>query len=452
MEIPTAITIAGSDSSGGAGIQADLKTFSALGVHGMSAITSVTAQNSQGVTKIQNIDPGVIRAQIRSVSNDIGISAAKTGMLHTRNIVEVVVNELKRLDRPIVVDPVMVTKSGARLIDEIAINVLKNKLLPLATVATPNAEEAATLVGFPITSIEQSKKAAVAIARMGPEAVVVKGGHLRSGRKVVDVLFYRGKHHLFTSPKVDTKNTHGTGCTFASAIAAELAKGVSLIDSVSYAKEFITEAIQNSLSLGKGHGPVNPMARLFREAERYGIIKELEEAVRILELSPNLPSIIPESQTNLAMAISNAKDRSDVAAIRGRIVNMGYAVKASGYPEFGVSGHVANTIITVMKSYPEVRAAMNVRFDDKILSIARRMKLRISFYDRNKEPPEIRKIEGRTTVWGSEQAVRRLHMSPEVIYHRGAVGKEPMMILLGESAGNVAIRAQEMAEIYTRKT
>ena len=452
MEVPTAITIAGSDSSGGAGIQADLKTFSALGVHGMSAITSVTAQNSQGVTKIQDIDPGVIRAQIRSVSNDIGISVAKTGMLHTRDIIEVVVKELEQLNRPIVVDPVMIAKSGARLIDETAIGVLKNKLLPLATVATPNAEEASALTGFPITSIEHSKKAATAIAKMGPEAVVVKGGHLHSGKKVVDILFYRGKHHLFTSTKIDTKNTHGTGCTFASAIAAKLAKGVSLIDSVSSAKEFITEAIRNSISMGKGHGPVNPLAPLFREAERYGIIKELEEAIRILESSPNLPSIIPESQTNLAMAISDAKDRSDVAAIRGRIVNMGYSVKASGCPEFGVSGHVANTIITVMKSHPQVRAAMNVRFDEKILSIARRMKLSITFYDRRQEPPEIRKIEGRTTVWGSEQAIRRLNMAPEVIYHRGALGKEPMMILLGNSARNVAIQAKKLAEIYTHKT
>ncbi|MEM3022635.1 MAG: bifunctional hydroxymethylpyrimidine kinase/phosphomethylpyrimidine kinase, partial [Candidatus Bathyarchaeia archaeon] len=234
--IPRALTIAGSDSGGGAGIQADLKTFAALGVHGMSAITAVTAQNTVGVAAIQDIDPEVVRAQIRAVVEDIGIDAAKTGMLHTREVIVLVAQELSRANVPIVVDPVMVAKSGARLLRPDAVDALVGDLLPISTVVTPNAMEAGAISGIEVGDLEGAKRAAEAIARLGPKVVVVKGGHL-GGDRAVDVV-YDGDFHLLDGERIASKATHGTGCSFASAIAAGLAKGKAPFEAIKEAKEF----------------------------------------------------------------------------------------------------------------------------------------------------------------------------------------------------------------------
>jgi hydroxymethylpyrimidine kinase/phosphomethylpyrimidine kinase len=218
-----ALTIAGSDSGGGAGIQADLKTFAALGVHGMTAITSITAQNTVTVRAVQDVDPEILRAQIDAVAEDIGVDAAKTGMLHTSEIIKVVSERIERYGFPTVVDPVMVAKGGARLLEKEAAKTLISKLLPLATVVTPNTTEAEAISGKPIRSIDDAKAAAKEIAVMGPKAVIVKGGHL-PGDKAIDVLFYDDAFQLFEAERLETTATHGTGCTFSSAIAAELAK------------------------------------------------------------------------------------------------------------------------------------------------------------------------------------------------------------------------------------
>ena len=224
--IPRALTIAGSDSGGGAGIQADLKTFAALGVHGMSALTSITAQNTVTVTAIQDVDPAIVRAQIEAVVKDIGVDAAKTGMLHTSEIIEVVAEEIEKYGLPVVVDPVMIAKSGAALLKPEATEALVRRLLPLATVVTPNAMEAEVLSGMKIGSIEDGKRAAEKIVTFGPKATVVKGGHiLQMEGKAVDILLHEGEFTLLEAERYEVKTDHGTGCSFASAIAAELAKG-----------------------------------------------------------------------------------------------------------------------------------------------------------------------------------------------------------------------------------
>ena len=255
--IITAMTIAGSDSSGGAGIQADLKTFAALGVYGTSAITAVTAQNTLGVTDIHEVPTDVIAAQIRAVLTDIGADAVKTGMLYSQAIIEIVARSLQYYAvRQLVVDPVMVAKGGARLLREDAMQALRTRLLPLATVVTPNIPEAEALAGIAIHTPRDAREAAKKIVSLGARSVVVKGGHL-SGSEATDV-FYDGKEFRdFSAPRVDTKNTHGTGCTFASAIAAGLAKGLPLMDAVAQAKRYVTEAIRANLAIGAGHGPLN---------------------------------------------------------------------------------------------------------------------------------------------------------------------------------------------------
>ena len=252
-----ALTIAGSDSGGGAGIQADLKTFGALGVFGMSAITAVTAQNTVAVTRIQEISPDVVAAQIDAVADDIGVDAAKTGMLWSAAIIEVVAAAVKRHRIPnLVVDPVIVSKSGARLLKENAIATLTSRLLPLAAMVTPNLPEAQTLAGMAVPDAEAMREAARRLHALGPRCVVIKGGHAE-GPNVVD-LFYDGKDFQeLKAERVETRSTHGTGCTFSAAIAAYLAHGLTPLDAVSRAKDYVTAALRAAPGLGKGVGPLN---------------------------------------------------------------------------------------------------------------------------------------------------------------------------------------------------
>ena len=251
-----ALTIAGSDSGGGAGIQADLKTFAALGVYGMSAITAITAQNTCGVSAVQGIDPDVVAAQIRAVVSDIGVGAAKTGMLFSAEIIQAVATTVRAVNlQLLVVDPVMVATSGDRLLQREAEESLRRDIIPLATIVTPNLAETEVLVGGrKVASLEDMRAAAEQIVADGARAVVVKGGHAIT--KATDVFYDGSTMELLQSEVVDTHNTHGTGCTFSAAICAYLARGAALREAVRQAKTYITGALRHSLSIGQGSGPV----------------------------------------------------------------------------------------------------------------------------------------------------------------------------------------------------
>lgn len=256
--IPRALTIAGSDSGGGAGIQADLKTFTALNVYGMSVITSITAQNTQSVIGISDTSPDFVELQIDAVIGDIGVDAVKTGMLSNERIVLSVAKKIKQYGiEKLVVDPVMRAKGGDSLLKKEAEVALKDELLPLAYIVTPNIPEADLLSGIRVRSIEDMKQAAKKIAALGPKNVLVKGGHLDSNQEAIDVLFDGNEFHKYRAPRINTKNTHGTGCTYSAAICAGIAKGFHILDAVEDAKEYVTQAIRNSFNLGKGHGPLN---------------------------------------------------------------------------------------------------------------------------------------------------------------------------------------------------
>ncbi len=255
--IKTAMTIAGSDSGGGAGIQADLKTFAAHGVFGTCAITAITAQNTVGVAAAQALSAELVIAQIEAVAADIHVHATKTGMLATAAIVEAVAATIAELELPlVVVDPVMLAKSGDALLDADAVTALRTELLPRALVVTPNIPEAEVLSGITIRSRQDAREAAKRIHHFGASAVVVKGGHAE-GPELVDLLFDGRDFHEFRTRRIDTKNTHGTGCTFASAVAARLALGEPLVHAVAGAQTFVAGAIQHALAIGHGHGPLD---------------------------------------------------------------------------------------------------------------------------------------------------------------------------------------------------
>jgi len=262
VKLPVALTIAGSDSGGGAGIQADLKTFAAFGVHGTSALTAITAQNTVGVTDIMELPPALVRAQIEAVMLDIGAAAAKTGMLSSAAIIEVVADAITHFNlRNLVVDPVMVAKGGARLLRDDAVDSLRRRLLPVAAVVTPNLPEAEVLLGRSIRTLDERRQAARDLVALGAHAAVVKGGH-GDDEQAIDHYFDGTELIELRSPRIPTANTHGSGCVFSAAIAAGLAKGSDSLAAVHHAKDFITRGIEHSLEVGRGHGPVNPMFKV----------------------------------------------------------------------------------------------------------------------------------------------------------------------------------------------
>ena len=448
-EIPVALTIAGSDSGGGAGIQADLKTFAALGVHGTSAITSVTAQNTLEVRGIHDIPPELVRMQIEAVADDIGVDAAKTGMLSNTGIIEAVASCIDKYSFPLVVDPVMIAKSGARLLREDAVEALKRKLIPKALVVTPNRMEAEVLAGFSIRSIDDARRAARTISvELGCQAVVVKGGHIE-GDESVDVLYYNGSYKEYRAPRISDACTHGTGCCFSAAITGFLAKGLGLEEAVRRAKEFVTTAIKYGLRIGKGHCPVNPTAWLEIPAEKHRVLENLSEALELLEKNSDvLKHFFPEVHINLVMSLPKqyAVDENSVAGVPGRITMIKGVLKAPAPPCFGASKHMARAVLTLMEYDPRMRSGMNLAYDPRLVKAAESLGLKVSFFDRKEEPPEVRSVEGATTPWGVREAVRRLGgMIPDVIIDFGCCGKEPLTFIFDENPLKVVKKAVMIA-------
>ena len=428
--IPVAITIAGSDSGGGAGIQADLKTFAALQVHGTVAITSITAQNTYEVSGVEDISPEMVREQILTVYRDLGIDAGKSGMLHKTEIIEVVADTVRELGFPYVLDPVMIAKSGAKLLRDDAIESLIKRLFPIATVVTPNRFEAERIVGYEIKSIDDAVKASEDISRLGPEYVVLKGGHIE-GEKSIDILYRDGKVKFLEAPRIKTRTTHGTGCSFSAAIAAFIARGLDVEEAVEKAKRFITISIKYGLELGSGSGPVNPMAYLYNEAVKHRILEDLYMLVKRFESIDGFEKLIPEVGLNIAYSTPYPMDKGDIAAFPGRIRYAGELIYE--YPRFGVSSHLARYILTAKEYDPSINLAMNIRYDPEYIEILRSAGYKIGFYDRGDEPPEVKSVEGGTIPWGVKNVYERLGMIPDVIYHEGDVGKEAMIVILSRS-------------------
>ena len=267
MSKPVALTIATSDSGGGAGIQADIKAMEANGVFATSALAAITAQNTETVAQAHDLPTDLVTAQIDAVAEDMDVRAAKTGMLYTAEIIEAVAERVDAHDlQPLVVDPVMISKTGFKLLKDDAIAPMLETLIPLATVVTPNAHEAAHLTDVEINSVDDLRRAGEAIFERGPTAVLVKGGHLDAAEEAIDILVTDDGADSFATPRIDTPHTHGTGCTYASAIAANLAKGHDLVAAVGRAKKYVTGAIRHALPLGAGRGPTNHFFHLDPEA------------------------------------------------------------------------------------------------------------------------------------------------------------------------------------------
>ncbi len=431
----TALTIAGSDSSGGAGIQQDLRVFSSLGVYGASAITAITAQNTIGIQKIEILPLRIISAQIDSVMKDLKPTAVKTGMLATKKIVSLVYKKMREYSvKNLVVDPVMFSTSGKRLLEEDALPELR-RLISISKLVTPNIHEAEILSGIRIESEEDMEIAAERIGNC-----VITGGELNA----TDILYYKESYRF--GSKWKEVNIHGSGCAFSAAITANLANNLDLINSVKCAKEFIEDSINRNFAVGSGLRVLDTgrikLGTTQDEKEKKSVIENVEKAVRNFILNENSYKLVPETGINIAMALPNAKGIEDVAAITGRLIFNRKRIIPVGEIDFSGSSHLARVVLTAMRYNPEKRAAMNIKFSDEILKICENLDLKIAGFEREKQPKNTRTME-----WGTKEAIKKLNLVPDIIYDRGGKGKEAMIRILGSDAIDVTEIATKISNL-----
>mgnify|MGYP003878149183 CR=1 FL=1 len=423
---PCALTIAGSDSGGGAGIQADLATFRALGVHGACVLTALTAQNTRGVRGILEVPPEFVKKQLEAVREDLEVEWAKTGMLHTEGAREVVVREARRHGLKLVVDPVRRASTGA----ELARGGME-ELVAAAEVVTPNIPEAEELSGLRIRSLEEMKEAARRIAEKGAGAVLLKGGHLR-GPKVFDVFYRREEIRVFEAPRLPS-SFHGTGCILSAALTAELAKGREMGEAVEEAIGFLRSLLGRALRVGRGLPVLDPVLPLREEAGRGRAVEEVWRAAQLLCSEPSFASLLPEVGTNVVMVPPGAKELSQVVGLSGRIVKVEGRPHLTGFPRLGGSEHVARLVLTASSLDPSLRAGLNLRFSPSVLRACRRLGLEVGEFRREEEPAGVKTME-----WAVKYLVRKKGKVPRVIVDRGGRGKEAMVRLLGGTPTEVA--------------
>jgi len=439
MSRPVALTVAGSDSGGGAGVQADLKTIEARGAFGAAAITALTAQNTTGVRDSARTDPAMVREQIRAVEADLGVDAAKTGMLADAEVARAAAAALAGVDAPLVVDPVIVAGSGDRLLSEAGVEVLREELLPAATLATPNAAEAELLTGVEVDSPAAAREAGEAIVELGADAALVTGGHL-DGPEAVDS-FVGDERREFRTPRVPDANSHGSGCTLSAAGAADLARGLALTDAVANAEALVTRGIAHGLDLGEGTGPVHHLAGLRARADAPRALDAVRETLRAFE-TPEMAPLIPEVGTTVAVAPRTAIEPAEVAGSAGRLTRVPEGVRAPGGAALGASSHVARLLLGVREHDPSVAAACNVRASDAVRAAAAD-RLTVATVDRTREPDGV----AGTMDWVAERVLtRRDGDAPGAIVDDGAHGKEPMVRVLAPDAETLRDRVLDVAD------
>jgi hydroxymethylpyrimidine kinase/phosphomethylpyrimidine kinase len=446
LNLKVALTIAGSDSGAGAGIQADLKTFSALGLYACTAITAITAQNTRGVSEIFEIPQQLLAEQITSVVRDLSPSAAKIGMVYSIQTIDTVARLLAGAKFPIVLDPIMAAGTGATLLREEALEPLISKLFPLCELVTPNRMEAEKLSQLDIANEDQAIEAARKIRKLGARNVIVKGGHF-SSTEVTDILLDgRGKVTRISNPRVNIEESHGSGCNFSAAVTAFLSNKIPVEDACKRSNEYVHDAIRNAVVVGKGLPVTNPLSAIYKDAMKYRVIAELQHSVEDLSTLQDFHKLIPETQTNFVYALPYATETSEVAGVRGRIVRIGNTAVPASYIEFGASRHVASAVLAYMTVNPLIRAAINIRYDRTLADVCKAA-FDVSSYDRKVEPERTKRKEGSTVTWGTQKALSK-HPRAEVIYHTGDIGKEPMINVFGANPNDVVEKIKTLLKNY----
>jgi hydroxymethylpyrimidine/phosphomethylpyrimidine kinase len=445
---PVALTIAGSDSGGGAGIQADLKTMEARGVFGTSAVTSVTAQHTRGVESTHVLPAEEVDAQISAVRDDFDVGAIKTGMLAVEPIIDCVTDHVRDWTVPVVVDPVMVATSGDRLLAAEAEDAYR-ALVGEATLVTPNADEAAVLTGISVDDEAAMRAAGSAIVEMGAEAALVKGGHVDT-EGVVDLLVTADGTRRFESERVDTDATHGSGCTLSSAIAAELARGLDLDDAVAAGVDFMRRAVRYPLDVGQGPGAVHHLVDLRERAARHPTSEAVEGVVDRL-VAADARRLVPEVGMNVVGATPYAESEAEVAAVEGRITRTLSGVRPNRGVRFGASSHIARFLLSAREFSPYEFAA-NCRYDSDVDAALDALGWPVASFDRTNEPTADE--EASTMGWGAARAFSGADPDdpPVAVVDDGDVGKEPMTRLLASDAETLGDRLLALSDALSRES
>ena len=414
------LTIGGSDPSSGAGIQSDIKTFSYYGVYGFTVITTVTSQNTKKVSYIEPVSIKSLKSQLESVLSDFDIDAIKIGMVYNSDIIKVIHTKLRNAKVPIIVDPVIKSTTGGLLLKKNALNSYKKMIIPLADVITPNKYEARIL-----SEISNVRKAAKKIQTFGAESVIITGASKLNG-KISDFILEKDQEYQITGKIIPIIN-HGSGCNYSASLAVSLANQSTLNHAVKTAKNYVSNSIKNSKSIGKGIKITDQP--ITNESV------ELIQSINDFKHLKNIYKIIPECQTNFVYSKRNPKTIRDVLGVSGRLVKSGKEVITAGEIIYGGSHHVATAVIEVNKKFPNIRSGLNIKFNPKIISKARSCGLTVLNYDRGKEPKKSKQREGSSIKWGINHAVKS--KSPDLIYHKGDMGKEPMILIFGEKPNDI---------------
>ena len=414
------LTVGGSDPSSGAGIQSDIRTFSDFDAYGFTAITAITSQNTKQVSNIEPVSKKSLKSQLNSILSDFHIDAIKIGMVYNSDIIKIIHSEFRNNHVPIIVDPIIKSTTGNLLLKKSALSDYKKMIIPLANIITPNKYEAKILSG-----VSNVRNAAKKIQILGAESVIVTGAST-SKDKISDFVLEKNKEYKITGKMIPIQN-HGSGCIYSASLTVLLAKQYTLNQAVKIAKNYVYNSIKRSKNIGKG-------VRITHTTNSNEKM-ELIESIKNFKQIKNVYKTIPECQTNFVYSKINPKTIKDVLGVSGRLVKSGKEVVTAGEIMYGGSHHVATAVIQVNRKFPNIRSSLNIKFNPKIISKARSCGLTVLNYDRSKESRKSKQQEGSSIKWGINHALKS--KSPDLIYHKGDMGKEPMILIFGEKPNDI---------------
>ena len=420
------LSIGGSDPSSGAGIQSDIKVFSSLNAYCLTVITAITSQNTLSFGMIEPVSQKILKNQLEYVISDFKIDGIKIGMVYNSQIIKVLHHQLKKLRVPIVIDPVIKSTTGGSLIESSAIKDFEKLIIPLATVITPNKFEAEILSKTKINAKNTPEKVAKIIQKMGAKNVVITGINTKNNQ-ISDFVLEKNNRYVISGDKI-SKINHGSGCNYSAAMVFALAKKKNIRESVRFAKQITYNSIKNAKNLGKGIA--------ITDSQDNSIHLELSEAITKFTEIKNIYKNIPECQTNFVYSKQKPKSTKEILGISGRIIKAGKHVMVAGDLMYGGSKHVATALLTINKKFPQICSAINLKYQNKTISEIKKSKLLVSSYNRSEEPKSV-KSKYSTIEWGIKSAIKNSKKAPDVIYHEGDFGKEPMIIIFGETPNNV---------------
>ena len=421
------LSIGGSDPSSGAGIQSDVRTFENHQVYGFTVITAITSQNTKKISKIVAITPKNIKSQLESVLSDFKIDAIKIGMVYDTSIIKAVHTMIKNQQCPIIVDPIIESTTKTVLLKKSAIMDYRKMIIPLATVITPNKKESKILSGC-----NKVEDAAKRLQELGARNVIITGFR-ESDRVIEDFVMESENSYVLKGKKIKMIN-HGSGCNYSASITASLAKKKSIHEAVRIAKEYVYQSIKNSKKLGKG------IKITYKEIPE--IQNELSRSIIDFQNIKNITKFIPECQTNFVFSKNKPNNIKNVLGISGRLVKSGNDVIQAGDLVFGGSQHVATAVIEVSKKFPNVRSAINIKYEPKLITKAKKQKMLVLSYDRKKESKNSKLKENSSISWGISNCLKS--KIPDIIYHKGDLGKEPMIIVFGDTPKDVVRKIKQI--------